>query len=111
MKKQIIYILLFVNTLCVKAQNIKGYYVNGFNTILGNTQREDSVLLFAKNNGFNYLTLYDFHLVNNTTPLTNTTTAQTFANFISKAKTQYSITEVSVAGESYFFLKKHHGCF
>ena len=87
------------------SQNIKGFYVNGFNTILGNTTKEDSLLLFAKNNGFNYLTLYDVHLVNNATPLTNTTTAQTFANFINKAKTQYSITEVGVAGESYLFFK------
>lgn len=47
------------------SQNIKGFYVNGFNTILGNTTKEDSLLLFAKNNGFNYLTLYDVHLVNN----------------------------------------------
>ena len=87
------------------SQNIKGFYVNGFNTILGNTTKEDSLLLFAKNNGFNYLTLYDVHLVNNAMPLTNTTTAQTFANFINKAKTQYSITEVGVAGESYLFFK------
>lgn len=87
------------------SQNIKGFYVNGFNTILGNTTKEDSLLLFAKNNGFNYLTLYDVHLVNNATPLTNTTTAQTFANFINKAKTQYSITEVGVASESYLFFK------
>ncbi len=87
------------------SQNIKGFYVNGFNTILGNTAKEDSVLLFAQNNGFNYLTLYNVHQVNAATPLTNTTTAQSFSNFINKAKTQYSIAEVGVAAENYTFFR------
>lgn len=89
----------------LKSQNTKGFYVDGFNTILGNTAREDSVLLFAKNNGFNYITLYNVYQVNSATPLTNTTSAQGFANFISKAKTQYSITEVGVAAENYTFFR------
>lgn len=88
-----------------QSQNIKGFYINGFNTILGNTAREDSVLLFAKNNGFNYITLYNVYQVNSVTPLTNTITAQGFANFINKAKTQYSITEVGVAAENYTFFR------
>lgn len=98
---------MFFLTLCINiyCQNIKGFYVNGFNTILGNSLREDSLLIFAKNNGFNYLTLYDVHLINNITPLTNTTTAQTFADFINKAKTQYSITEIGVAAENFWFFK------
>lgn len=105
MKRTLIYIIILINIEGINAQNIKGFYVNGFNTILGNTLREDSVLLFAQNNGFNYLTLYDVHLVNSVTPLTNTTTAQTFANFIAKAKTQYSISEVGVAAENFWFFK------
>jgi|GEM_PF-1487016 len=105
MKKALFYILILINIGYNNAQNIKGFYVNGFNTILGNTLREDSVLLFAQNNGFNYLTLYDVHLVNNATPLTNTTTAQTFANFIDKAKTQYNIVEIGVAAENFWFFK------
>lgn len=105
MKRTLIYILILINVGCCNAQNVSGFYVNGFNTILGNTIREDSVLLFAQNNGFNYLTLYDVHIVNNLTPLTNTTTAQAFANFINKAKTQYSINEVGVAAENFWFFK------
>jgi len=85
------------------AQNIRGFYVGGFNTILGNTQREDSLLLFAKNNGFNYLALYNMYNVHTATPLTNTTSAQTFANF-SKSKTQFSIADIGVPSENYAFL-------
>ncbi|MCW3075456.1 MAG: hypothetical protein JWO32_65 [Bacteroidetes bacterium] len=100
------YLLIFIVVLCFKicnSQNIRGFYVNGFKNILGNTLREDSLLLFAKNNGFNYLTLYDMYLVNSSTPLTNTTSAQTFAAFVQKAKTQYSVTEIGVAAENYSF--------
>ena len=106
MKKALFLFMFFiVFVACFPAQNSKGFYVDGFNTILGNTAREDSVLLFAKNNGFNYITLYNVYQVNSVTPLTNTTTAQVFANFINKAKTQYSITEVGVAAENYTFFR------
>lgn len=103
-KKLSVFVLLLI-TFNLQSQNIKGFYVDGFNTILGNTTREDSVLLFAKNNGFNYITLYNVYQINSATPLTNTTTAQGFANFINKAKTQYSITEVGVAAENYTFFR------
>lgn len=105
MIKKLSFFILLLLVFKLKSQNTKGFYVDGFNTILGNTAREDSVLLFAKNNGFNYITLYNVYQVNSATPLTNTTSAQGFANFISKAKTQYSITEVGVAAENYTFFR------
>lgn len=105
LRKNSIVVILMMIAFKMQPQNTKGFYVDGFNAILGNTAREDSVLLFAKNNGFNYLTLYNVHQVNSATPLTNTTTAQGFANFITKAKTQYSITEVGVAAENYSFFR------
>lgn len=105
MIKKLSFFILLLLVFNLKSQNTKGFYVDGFNTILGNTAREDSVLLFAKNNGFNYITLYNVYQVNSATPLTNTTSAQGFANFISKAKTQYSITEVGVAAENYTFFR------
>lgn len=105
MIKKLSFFILLLLVFNLKSQNTKGFFVDGFNTILGNTAREDSVLLFAKNNGFNYITLYNVYQVNSATPLTNTTSAQGFANFISKAKTQYSITEVGVAAENYTFFR------
>ena len=104
-KRPLVFICFMMIVIQAQSQNIKGFYINGFNTILGNTAREDSVLLFAKNNGFNYITLYNVYQVNSVTPLTNTITAQGFANFINKAKTQYSITEVGVAAENYTFFR------
>ncbi len=103
--KRIVWIvgLLIISSTTLQSQNVKGFYVNGFNTILGNTILEDSLLVFAQNNGFNYLTLYDMHLVNNSTPLTNFSSAQTFANFVFKAKTQYGISEIGVAAENLWF--------
>lgn len=83
------------------AQNIMGLYVDGFASILGNTDREDSLLRFAENNGFNYLTLYQMHMVNANTPLTNTTTAQPFANFVHKAKTEFNMLQIGVASENF----------
>ncbi|MBA3666091.1 MAG: T9SS type A sorting domain-containing protein [Bacteroidetes bacterium] len=97
-------LLLMMAWTQVFTQNIRGFYVDGFNTILGNTAREDSLLIFAKNNGFNYLALYNVYQVHAATPLTNTSSAQVFANFIQKAKTQYSITEIGVPSENYAFL-------
>ena len=94
--------LLFL-FFCLRAfsQNVKGLYVDGFSTILGVPEKEDSLLRFAENNGFNYLTLYEMHIVNANTPLTNVTTAQTFADFVSKAKTQFNIAQVGVASENF----------
>lgn len=87
MRNLFVSILFVVIVIFSHAQNVKGLYVDGFNSILGNQSKEDSLLRFAANNGFNYLTLYEVHLVHNANCLTNVNSAQTFANFISKAKT------------------------
>lgn len=83
------------------SQEIKGMYVDGFASILGDEIKEDSLLQFAQNNGFNYLTLYQLHVVNANTPLADFNAASSFANFISKAKNQYGILEIGAAGENY----------
>jgi Secretion system C-terminal sorting domain len=96
----VLFLLLFATA---QAQNIKGLYVDKFYSILGNVQKEDSLLRFAQNNGFNYLTLYDMHIVHANTPLNNASACSTFTNFISKAKTQFGIMQIGVAGENYNF--------
>lgn len=103
MRKLIVQLLFILMTINFHAQNVRGLYVNGFNSILGNQSREDSLLRFAENNGFNYLTLYEVHLVHNTSSLTNISSSQTFANFISKAKTQFGINQIGVAAENFWF--------
>jgi hypothetical protein len=103
MRSLVINLLFLLLTIYTHAQNVRGLYVNGFNSILGNQLKEDSLLRFAENNGFNYLTLYEVHLVNNANSLTNVNSSQTFANFISKAKTQFGINQIGVAAENYWF--------
>ena len=96
------FILLFVFYYSFNAQ-VKGLYVDKFNLILGNVQKEDSLLNYAQGNGFNYLALYNLWNVHTTSSLTNTVSAQPLANFINKAKTMFGITAVGATGESYWF--------
>lgn len=87
------------------AQNSKGLYVDQFASILGNTAAEDSLLLYAQTNSFNYLALYQLHLVHAQIDLTDFSGSAPMAAFISKAKTQYGITNVGAIGESYWFFE------
>ena len=85
------------------SQTIKGLYVDGFNTILGNTQKEDSLLRYAQYNGYNYLTLYDLWPVHVTYNLTNAASCSVFSDFIQNAKQNYGISQVGAAGENFYF--------
>jgi hypothetical protein len=99
--------ILLIFSISIQSQTIKGLYVDGFFSILGNQDKEDSLLLFAQNNDFNYLTLYQVNQVNNNAPLNNFSSSVPFASFISKAKTQFGITQIGVAGENYNFFKNN----
>lgn len=105
MKRKFKYCLtlsLFVFSTTIIAQ-VKGLYVDKFNLILGNIQKEDSLLNYAQNKGFNYLALYNLWNIHVTSSLTNTTTALPLANFINKAKTLFGITNIGATGENYWF--------
>jgi hypothetical protein len=78
----------------------KGLYVNGFASILGNQDKEDSLLRYARQNGFTYLALYELHIVHAAHDLTTVPTSQVLADFIAKAKNQYGIAEVGAVGEN-----------
>ncbi len=103
MKIRVLIFIFLSIIINIEGQNIKGLYVDGFKNILGNKSKEDSLLNFAQTNGFNYLCLYQIHLVNASTPLNNAAACTVFTNFISKAKTQYGIQQIGVAGENYNF--------
>lgn len=85
------------------AQNIKGFYVNGFDNILGSTSSENTLLNYAQGNGFNYLCLYDVSGLN----LTSSTVKSQLASFISRAKGQYGITQIGVSSEIYSFFSTY----
>lgn len=99
--KRISTVLLFL--LCSQLYAIKGLYVDGFASIIGNTEREDSLLNYAQQNGFTYLALYELHLVHAANNLTTVPTSVPLANFIAKAKTMYGITEVGACAENFWW--------
>jgi hypothetical protein len=105
-------ILLLFSFGIIEAQNIKvkGLYVDGFSDILGNTGKEDSLLLFAQKLGINYLTLYELHIVNKNTDLTKVSTAAPLTNFIKKAKMQYKM-HIGGCGENFKFFKNVLGVY
>lgn len=82
------------------AQVTKGFHVNGFKEILGNSKKEDQLLSFAKEHGFNYLLLYNLHFIHhNLYDLTDPDSSKVLAEFIKKAKTQYGIIQIGMVGE------------
>ncbi|MBL7890295.1 MAG: T9SS type A sorting domain-containing protein [Bacteroidia bacterium] len=105
MKKLSFIIILFsiATRSFSQTATIRGMYVDGFSTILGNVQQEDSLLNYAQDNSFNYLALYDLWPVHVAHNLTNTSSSAILANFIQKAKQQYNILQLGAVGENYFF--------
>jgi len=105
MKKNTIVFLFLLSILTAKGQvaNIRGMYVDSFNTILGNTVKEDSLLQYAQTNNFNYLALYDLWPIHVTYNLTNFSSSSVLASFIQKAKQNFNIAQVGAVGENYFF--------
>lgn len=84
-----------VTSIANSCYEINGLYVDGFTSILGNINKEDSVLKFAFNNGFNYLILYDLNTI-----LPNSSKVAQLAHFIERAKTKYLIDEIAGAVEN-----------
>lgn len=84
-------------------------YVDEFYSILGNEQKENNLLSFTIENGFNKIILYDLHKINKEYPLANPNKNFILAKFIKKAKINFGIKEVGGSGESGdFFIKAIH---
>ncbi len=94
-------LLALVFSLQVSGQstNIRGLYVSSFNRVLGNATNEDNLLNYCQDNSINYICLYNVASID----LSNSTIKTNFAAFIKRAKTQYGISQVGVAGEIYSF--------
>ena len=75
--------------------NINGMYVavgNGTTGILGNTAKENALLNFARNNGVNYLIMYNLEGMDVTS-----TRASQLASLISRARADYGIHQIGAA--------------
>jgi hypothetical protein len=99
----LLFCILFLYFNSLKSQSVKGLYVDGFSSILNNTVKEDSLLNYAKFNGFNYLALYDLWPIHVTYNLTNASSCTVLANFIQRAKQNFGITQVGAVGENFYF--------
>lgn len=75
-------------------------YVDQFYEILGNVHKENNLLEFTVENGFDKIILYDLHKINKEYPLASKTTNRILAKFIYKAKTTFGLKEVGGSGES-----------
>ncbi|MEY4593958.1 MAG: hypothetical protein RIQ47_368 [Bacteroidota bacterium] len=82
-----------------QSPSLRGIYVNDFDVIFPSTQKQDSLLQYAKDSSFNYLALYDLHTLN----FGSSTTVSALASFIRKARDQYGIQYIGAVGESYSF--------
>ncbi|MFM8432896.1 MAG: hypothetical protein ACKOA1_08880, partial [Bacteroidota bacterium] len=89
----------FVQTTFAQQPALRGIYVNGFSSILGNSIKEDSLLRYAQDSSFNYLALYDLHSLN----FGNSSTLNTLAAFNRKAREQYGIPFIGAVGENWSF--------
>jgi hypothetical protein len=100
MKKSYIYalfIFLLCNSAVAQTTSLRGMYIDDFDEILGDTDKEDSLLQYALDSSYNYLALYSLHSVN----LNDPNTANTMADFIRKAKVNYSIPYVGAVSETF----------
>lgn len=89
-----------ISSLATNAQSLKGLYVNDFYTIIGDHKKEDKLLSYAKANNFNYLILYNTAKIHRQKyPLDNKTGGKVWAEFITKAKSEYTIQKIGVVGE------------
>ena len=83
-------------TLANSCYAINGLYAGSLysggdaNQILGNTAKENQLLQFIRDNGFNYLLCYETQSI-----LPNSGLTTKFAAFIKKARTQYGLQQVA----------------
>jgi hypothetical protein len=92
----VIFFLLIINNAFAQNAAVRGFYLSQTHIWLGDTAQENTILRYAAGNGFNYVTLYDLHRLSWTTQV-----KKSLASFIKRAHTQYGITQVGAAGETY----------
>ncbi len=94
-------IIYFIATaFYAHAQQYKGLYVDGFDKILGNKVKEDSLLNYCKANGFNALTTYKTKDIAVKYKITQASKGATIlAAFIKRAKRDYAIVSFAMSSE------------
>lgn len=78
-------------------------YVDNFMNILGSPTNETKLFEFCKEYKINSIILYDLNKVHKAYDLTNKKQNVILAKFISRAKTEYGINQISASGETASF--------
>ncbi|MCX6275464.1 MAG: T9SS type A sorting domain-containing protein [Bacteroidetes bacterium] len=92
-------VFMLLNSFQGYSQTLRGMYINGFDNILGNTVKEDSLLMYLQDSSYNYMALYDLH----TLDFSSTSDMNMLSSFIVKARQQYGIQYVGAVGETKSF--------
>ncbi len=99
MMKRKLYLLLIIllsKSAFAQPTELRGMYIDHFSTVLGNINKEDSLLHYAQDSSFNYLALYDLHNLD----LNNANTANMLSVFIKRARENFGIQYVGAIGEN-----------
>lgn len=102
MKKTLFSLIIYfiATAISAHAQQYKGLYVDGFDKILGNKVKEDSLLNYCKANGFNALTTYKTKDIAVKYKITQASKGATIlAAFIKRAKRDYAIVSFAMSSE------------
>jgi hypothetical protein len=103
-KKLLITLVFFIliSGIALYAQSYQGIYVDGFDRILGNRVKEDSLLNYCKSHGFNALTTYKTKDVERKFKITNPQKGgKILAAFIKRAKQNYGIRSIAMSSEQF----------
>ncbi len=104
-----IFLLLILSTISKVYSSERILYVDEFFYILGKEEKENNLLKFTVENGFDKIILYDLHKINKAYPLADVNKNNILAKFIYKAKVDFGLKEVGGSGESgEFFISAIH---
>lgn len=102
MKRIFILLVLISLSFLGFSQSYRGIYVDGFDKILGNKIKEDSLLNYCKSNGFNAMCTYKTKDIERKFNITKPQKGgQLLAAFIKRAKQNYGIVSFGMSSERY----------
>lgn len=86
-----------------QSTNVRAFYLKGINSWLGNATQENAILDYAQGNGYNYIIFYDLGSLN----WSSTTVKNNVAAFLSRARTNYGMTQMGASGEIASFFSNY----
>jgi hypothetical protein len=102
---KIVFKIIIISSLChhffTFGQTYKGMYIDDFNIILGNQNKEDSLFAYIQTNQFSAVSLYDLHQID----LTQTSKRDELKSFISHLKTNLNVIDVIAVAENFWFFE------